>query len=147
MRALVQRVRDAQVIVNDTVTGQIGPGIVVLLGITHNDTTAEAEHLAHKVTHLRIFPDAESKMNLSLIDINGELLAVSQFTLYGDTRKGNRPSYSEAARPEVAQPLYEHFLNSCRSKGIRVQTGIFQAHMMVELTNDGPLTLLCEAKK
>jgi D-tyrosyl-tRNA(Tyr) deacylase len=133
--------------VNDTVTGEIGAGIVVLLGITHTDTHLEAEHLAHKVTHLRIFPDAESKMNLSLADIGGDLLAISQFTLYGDTEKGNRPSYSEAASPTLAQPLYEHFVDSCRRTGIRVETGVFRAHMMVELTNDGPVTLLCEAKK
>jgi D-tyrosyl-tRNA(Tyr) deacylase len=147
VRALVQRVRTAKVTVDGIVIGQIGPGIVVLLGVTHGDTNAEAEQLAHKVTHLRIFSDAESKMNLSLIDVNGELLGVSQFTLYGDTRKGNRPSYSEAARPEVALPLYDRFLDSCRSNGIRVQTGVFQAHMMLELTNDGPVTLLCESKK
>jgi D-aminoacyl-tRNA deacylase len=144
--ALVQRVQNARVTANGAVTGQIGTGILVFLGITHTDTKAEAEQLAKKVTRLRIFPDSESKMNLSLIDICGELLAVSQFTLYGDARKGNRPSYSEAARPEVAQPLYEHFLVSCRNNGIKVQTGIFQAHMMVELINDGPVTLLCEAK-
>ena len=147
MRALVQRVQNAKVTVDSTVTGQIGRGILVFLGVTHSDTAAEAEHLARKVTQLRIFPDAESKMNLSLIDIGGELLVISQFTLYGDTQKGNRPSYSEAARPEWARALYEHFLDSCRSKGITVQSGIFQAHMMVELTNDGPVTLLCEAEK
>lgn len=130
--------------VDSTVTGQIGIGLVVLLGVTHRDTHAEAEQLAKKVIHLRIFPDTEGKMNLSLMDIGGELLIVSQFTLYGDTRKGNRPSYSEAARPEVAQPLYQHFLDSCSSSGIRVQTGVFQAHMTLQLTNDGPVTLLCE---
>ena len=146
MRALVQRVQSANVTVNGTVTGQIGRGILVLLGITHTDTETEAEYLARKVTHLRIFPDAESKMNLSLVDIKGELLAVSQFTLYGDTQKGNRPSYAEAAPPELAQPLYDHFLDSCRSSGIRVQAGIFQAHMLVELINDGPVTVLCETK-
>jgi len=146
VRALVQRVQSANVTVNGTVTGQIGRGILVLLGITHTDTETEAEYLARKVTHLRIFPDAESKMNLSLVDIKGELLAVSQFTLYGDTQKGNRPSYAEAAPPELAQPLYDHFLDSCRSSGIRVQAGIFQAHMLVELINDGPVTVLCETK-
>jgi D-aminoacyl-tRNA deacylase len=146
VRALVQRVQNAKVTVNGTVTAQIGGGILVFLGITHCDTKIQAEHLARKVTHLRIFPDAESKMNLSLIDIGGELLGVSQFTLYGDTRKGNRPSYSEAAPPEIAKPLYEHFLESCRLNGITVQRGVFQAHMTVELINDGPVTLLCEAK-
>ncbi|HZS56855.1 MAG TPA: D-aminoacyl-tRNA deacylase [Bryobacteraceae bacterium] len=146
MRALIQRVRSAKVTVNGAVTGKIDLGIVVLLGVAQTDTESEAEHLARKVTHLRIFPDAESKMNLSLIDVGGELLAVSQFTLYGDTHKGNRPSYSEAASAEIAEPLYEYFLDSCRRNGIRVQSGVFQAHMMVELLNDGPVTLLCEAK-
>ena len=119
--------------------------MVVLLGITPRDTKAEAEHLAKKVTQLRIFPDAERKVNLSLLDVGGALRVVSQFTLYGNTRKGNRPSYSDAARPEIAQPLYDHFLGTCRANGIAVQTGIFQAHMLLELTNDGPVTLLCEA--
>jgi D-aminoacyl-tRNA deacylase len=132
--------------VDGAVTGQIGVGLVVLLGITHRDTDAQAERLAKKVTRLRIFPDTEGKMNLSLMDIGGELLVISQFTLYGNTQKGNRPSYSEAARPEVAQPLYEHFLDSCRSNRIGVQAGIFQAHMLLELTNDGPVTILCEAE-
>ena len=118
----------------------------MFLGVTHTDSEAEAEYLARKVTHLRIFPDSESKMNLSLVDIGGELLVVSQFTLYGDTQKGNRPSYAEAAPPERAQPLYEHFLESCRINGIRVQSGVFQAHMLVELINDGPVTVLCESK-
>ena len=127
-------------------TGQIGEGLLVLLGVTHTDTRADAEYLAQKITNLRIFLDAESKMNRSLIDVGGELLAVPQFTLYADTRRGNRPSYSEAARPEAAQPLYDHFVDSCRRNGIKVQTGIFQAHMMVQLTNDGPVTILCEAK-
>jgi D-tyrosyl-tRNA(Tyr) deacylase len=146
VRALVQRVQSAKVTVDGTVTGQIGRGILVFVGITHTDTKAEAEYLARKVTYLRIFPDEQSKMNRSLIDINGELLAVSQFTLYADTQKGNRPSYSEAARPEWAEPLYEHFLDSCRINGIMVRTGIFQAHMLVELINDGPVTILCEAR-
>lgn len=146
MRALVQRVQTAKVTVNGSIVGKIERGILVLLGITHSDTRVEAEYLARKVTHLRIFPDVEGKMNLSLVDINGELLAVSQFTLYGDTEKGNRPSYADAARPELAEPLYEHFLHSCASNGIRVQSGIFRAHMLVELVNDGPVTVLCEAK-
>ncbi|MBV8896638.1 MAG: D-tyrosyl-tRNA(Tyr) deacylase [Acidobacteriaceae bacterium] len=146
MRALVQRVRNARVSVEGTVTGQIGMGLAVLLGVSHLDTPAEADHLAKKVTQLRIFPDTEGKMNLSLLDIRGELLIVSQFTLYGDTRKGNRPSYSEAARPELAQPLYERFMEACRRSGIVVQTGVFQAHMVLELANDGPVTLLCESE-
>lgn len=146
MRALVQRVRHAKVTVNSTVTGEIGCGIVVFLAITHTDTNAEAEQLARKLTQLRIFPDTEMKMNLSLLDIAGEMLVVSQFTLYGDTRKGNRPSYSEAARPEHAEPLYEFFLDACRRNAVKVQAGVFQAHMLVELVNDGPVTLLFEVK-
>ena len=131
--------------IDGIVAGQIGPGILVLLGITHADTNSDAERLARKVTQLRIFPDSESKMNLSLSDTQGDLLVVSQFTLYADTQKGNRPSYSQAARPEIAQGLYGHFVDSCRSTGIRVQTGRFQAHMLVELINDGPVTVLCES--
>jgi D-tyrosyl-tRNA(Tyr) deacylase len=145
VRALVQRVRQAAVKVGGVVTGHIETGLLVFLGITHTDTPEQAEQLARKVIHLRVFPNAESKMNLSLVDIQGELLAISQFTLYADTHKGNRPSYSEAARPEIALPLYEHFVESCRANGIRVQTGQFQAHMLVELINDGPVTILCEA--
>lgn len=145
MRALVQRVREAKVTVDDSVVGQIGPGLLVLVGISHGDTRKEAENLASKVVQLRIFPDIDRKMNLSLRDIDGELLSISQFTLYGDTQKGNRPSYTEAARPEVAKPLYEHFTDSCGSNGIRVQRGVFQAHMLVESIYDGPVTLLCEA--
>ena len=145
MRALVQRVREAKVTVDDSVVGQIGPGLLVLVGISHGDTRKEAENLASKVVQLRIFPDIDRKMNLSLRDIDGELLSISQFTLYGDTQKGNRPSYTEAARPGVAKPLYELFADSCGSNGIRVQKGIFQAHMLVESINDGPVTLLCEA--
>jgi D-tyrosyl-tRNA(Tyr) deacylase len=147
VRALVQSVQSARVLVDGNLTGEIGIGILALLGISHRDTKSEAELLAQKVTHLRIFPDLEGKMNRSLLDVGGELLIVSQFTLYGDTRKGNRPSYSEAARPEIAEPLYEHFLDSCRLGGTRVQTGVFQAHMTVQLTNDGPVTLLCEVDR
>ena len=146
MRAVIQRVLRASVTVDGVVIGEIGTGLVVLLGVTHRDTLADAEQLAYKITHLRIFRDADSKMNLSLLDIGGELLAVSQFTLYGDAQKGNRPSYSEAAPAQLAEPLYEHFVATCRLKGIRVQTGRFQAHMLVELTNDGPVTIICESK-
>lgn len=146
MRAVIQTVLRASVTVDGLVTGEIGTGLVVLLGVTHRDTPADAEQLAHKVTHLRIFRDADSKMNLSLLEIGGQLLAVSQFTLYADTQKGHRPSYSEAAPARLAEPLYEHFVASCRLKGIRVQTGRFQAHMLLELTNDGPVTIICESK-
>jgi D-aminoacyl-tRNA deacylase len=143
MRALVQRVSKAKVVVGDTVIGQIGRGLLIFLGVRHNDTEAQAEHLAQKVVQLRIFPDEAGKMNRSVNDILGELLIVSQFTLYGDTRKGNRPSYSEAARPDSAERLYEYFVRVCRDKGVPVATGVFQAHMEVHLVNDGPVTLMC----
>jgi D-aminoacyl-tRNA deacylase len=143
MRALVQRVSEASVAVQGLVTGHIGGGLLVLLGIRSDDTPARGELLARKVVQLRIFPDEEGKMNRSLLDISGEMLVVPQFTLYGETDKGNRPSYSRAARPEMAEPLYEYFLKVCRDRGVSVSTGIFQAHMQVRLINDGPVTLMC----
>lgn len=143
MRALVQRVSEASVTVDGRITGQIGPGLLVFLGVTHADTKIRAEQLARKVIHLRIFPDVEGKMNRSVMDIAGKVMVVSQFTLYGDTRKGNRPSYSEAANRDIAEPLYEWFVKSCQDSGIEVSTGVFQAHMEVRLVNDGPVTLLC----
>jgi D-aminoacyl-tRNA deacylase len=145
MRALLQRVSRASVTAEGSLVGQIGAGLLVFLGVGANDTKQEAERLARKVVQLRLFPDEEGKMNLSLADICGELLIVSQFTLYGDARRGNRPSYSEAARPETARYLYEHFVAICRGKGFRVSTGIFQAHMQVELINDGPVTIMCDS--
>jgi D-tyrosyl-tRNA(Tyr) deacylase len=146
MRALVQRVTDASVIVNGSVTGQIGKGLLVFLGIKHNDSTPLADKLVRKVTQLRVFADEEGKMNCSLLEISGELLVVSQFTLYGDTRKGNRPSYSDAAKPEMAERLYQYFIEACRATGAVVSTGVFQAHMDVRLVNDGPVTLLCSVE-
>ena len=143
MRALVQRVSEASVEVEDVISGQIGRGVLVFLGIHENDNEANADYLARKVIQLRIFPDSERKMNLSLRDISGAMLVVSQFTLYGETRKGNRPSYSKAARPEVAVRLYDFFVKTCREKGINVSTGVFQADMKVRLINDGPVTLIC----
>jgi D-aminoacyl-tRNA deacylase len=143
MRALVQRVSEASVAVQGLVTGHIGGGLLVLLGIRSDDTPARGELLARKVVQLRIFPDEQGKMNRSLLDISGEMLVVPQFTLYGETDKGNRPSYSRAARPETAEPLYEYFLKVCRDRGVSVSTGIFQAHMQVRLINDGPVTLMC----
>jgi D-aminoacyl-tRNA deacylase len=143
MRALIQRVSEAQVSVAGTVVGSIAAGLVVLLGIKRGDTFADAGYLAGKVVRLRVFPDDVGKMNKSLLEIRGELLIVSQFTLYGDTKKGNRPSYSGAERPEVANVLYEQFVNACRTTGCRVATGVFQAHMQLKLVNDGPVTLLC----
>jgi len=143
MRALVQRVSEASVEVDNAIVGQIGRGILVFLGIHERDTEANADYLANKVIQLRIFPDSECKMNLSVRDISGEVLVVSQFTLYGDTTRGNRPSYSGAARPEVAVRLYDYFVKICRERAVSVSTGIFQADMKVRLTNDGPVTLFC----
>jgi D-aminoacyl-tRNA deacylase len=143
MRALVQRVSEASVLIQGSITGQIGSGLLVLLGIRSDDSHARAELLARKVVQLRIFPDDQGKMNRSLLDISGELLVVPQFTLYGDTDKGNRPSYSKAAPPELAEPLYEYFVKVCRDKSVSVCTGVFQAHMQVRLVNDGPVTLMC----
>ncbi|MGC2661733.1 MAG: D-aminoacyl-tRNA deacylase [Bryobacteraceae bacterium] len=144
MRALIQRVREAKVKVDGQTVGAIGQGMLVFLGVTHGDGDEQAALLARKVVQLRIFPDDAGKMNRSLLEVSGKLLIVSQFSLYGDTRKGNRPSYSAAARPEAAKPLYERFVELCRQKGVAVETGIFQAHMDVYLVNDGPITLLCD---
>ena len=146
MRALVQRVSEASVEVDHAIVGQIGRGILVFLGVHESDVETNAEYLANKVIELRIFPDSEGKMNLSLRDILGEMLVVSQFTLYGDTSKGKRPSYSRAARPEVAVRLYDYFVQKCKESGLRVATGIFQADMQVRLINEGPVTLICSSE-
>lgn len=146
MRGLIQRVSQAQVSVAGCVVGEIGPGLVVLLGVKRGDTPVQCEYLARKVAHLRVFADQEGKMNRSVLDIAGELLVVSQFTLYGDTGKGNRPSYSEAERPAAAKVLYEHFVKLCREIGCTVATGTFQEHMELKLVNDGPVTLLCHSE-
>ena len=140
MRAVVQRVSRASVAVDDETVAAIGPGLLVLLGVTHDDTPEQADRLAAKLRALRIFEDDAGKMNLSVEDVGGEILCVSQFTLMADTRKGNRPSYMGAARPEEAEPLYERFRERLGAKG-----GVFGAMMAVELTNDGPVTLLLEA--
>ena len=147
MRALVQRVSEASVLVDSSTVGQIQKGLLIFLGIRQDDTEAQAEQLATKIGQLRIFPDADGKMNLSLHDISGDMLIVSQFTLYGDTRKGNRPSYLDAAKPEKALALYECFIEKCRSRGFPVATGVFQAHMEVRLINDGPVTIWCDTEK
>jgi D-aminoacyl-tRNA deacylase len=133
--------------VEGSVAGRIARGLLIFVGIRHDDTQAKAEQLATKISKLRIFPDSDGKMNLTLQDISGEMLIVSQFTLYGDTRKGNRPSYAEAAKPEMARTLYECFTASCRSWGFPVATGVFQAYMEVRLVNDGPVTILCDSEK
>ena len=147
MRAVVQKVSSSKVTVDEEVIGQINHGLLVLLGVTHDDTSKDVDYMVDKVTNLRIFEDEDEKMNLSLKDVGGEILAVSQFTLYGDARRGRRPSFSDAARPDVANPLYEEFVEKLRAQGITVGTGEFGAHMMVELTNDGPVTILLESKK
>ncbi len=144
MRALLQRVSRASVSVDGRVVGRIGRGFVILLGVTHADTRAEAEWVAAKIAGLRVFDDEAGKMNLSLTDVGGELLVVSQFTLYGDARKGRRPSFSDAAVPERAEPLVDWFVEELRRAGFTVATGVFGAHMDVEIHNDGPVTLLVE---
>ena len=144
MRALVQRVTEARVRIDGDVMGEIGPGLCVLVGVTHDDTDSIANTLAEKVWHLRVFDDADGTMNLPVADAGGSLLVVSQFTLYGDTRKGRRPSWITAAPPEVAEPLVEAFTSRLRELGADVATGRFRADMAVELINDGPVTLLLE---
>ena len=141
MRALIQRVSSASVTVEGKVTGAIGTGLLVLLGITHSDGEADAQKLANKISKLRIFNDAEGKMNKSVADIGGAVLVISQFTLYADARKGNRPSYINAARPEQATPLYEQFSALLSSNGLQVENGVFGADMDVSLLNQGPVTL------
>jgi len=147
MRAVVQRVTRASVTVDDEVIGKIGNGLVVLIGIARDDTKVEAAYLVDKITSLRIFDDEEGKMNLSLKDVNGGLLIVSQFTLYGDVRRGLRPSWSDAAPPEVAEPLYDFFVRQAGTAISDIATGKFQAMMQVELVNDGPVTILLDSKK
>ena len=147
MRAVVQRVSRAKVTVAGEVVGEIGTGLLVLLGVGEHDTSADSEYLAEKVVGLRIFPDDEGKMNRSLMDVGGGLLTVSQFTLYGDCRKGRRPSFITAARPELAVELYQAFVAEVRGRGITTATGRFQEHMDVELVNDGPITLLIDSSR
>jgi D-tyrosyl-tRNA(Tyr) deacylase len=147
MRAVVQRVETASVSVDGEVTGKIDQGLVVLLGVARDDTEDDAEVLADKIVNLRIFVDDQGKMNRSLLETGGAMLAVSQFTLYGDARKGRRPSFIDAAEPEKANSLYEHFLKRARALGVKVETGVFQAMMKVSLVNDGPVTILLDSRK
>jgi D-tyrosyl-tRNA(Tyr) deacylase len=146
VRLLIQRVLRAQVTVGNQIVGVIGPGLLVFVGIREGDAEADAEKLAKKLARLRLFSDAAGRMNLSLLDTGGDLLIVSQFTLYAETSKGNRPSYSQAAKPEMARNLYELFVSKCRANGTRVETGVFQAHMVVDIVNDGPVTISCQSE-
>jgi D-tyrosyl-tRNA(Tyr) deacylase len=147
MRAVVQRVSEASVSVEGRVTGSIGPGLCVLIGVGVQDTDEDALWLADKVLHLRVFEDDDGKMNRSLLDVGGALLAISQFTLFGDARKGTRPGFSDAARPEEAEPLYLRFCELIRARGVTVGEGVFRATMKVRIVNEGPVTLLLDSAK
>lgn len=147
MKVVVQRVKNASVTIEGNVHGKINEGFLVLLGITSTDTKEDVDYLVKKVCNLRVFEDENGKMNLSLKSINGELLIISQFTLYGDCSDGNRPSFIDAARPEKAVPLYEYFIEECKKQIDVVETGIFGADMKVELLNDGPVTIIIDSKK
>ncbi|MBP1633796.1 MAG: dtd [Acidobacteria bacterium] len=146
MRLVLQRVSSARVLVDGVIAGEIGRGLLALVGVTHGDTEEQARHLAGKVAGLRIFEDDQGKMNRSVADVGGSVLVVSQFTLYGDCRKGRRPSFDAAAPPDHARALYERFAAEIASLGLPVATGVFQAHMQVELVNDGPVTLILEGE-
>jgi len=147
MRAVVQRVKHSQVTVEEKVVGKIQSGLMVLLGVEDGDAHKDVQYMIDKVTNLRIFEDEEGKMNCSIKDVGGDILAVSQFTLLGDCRKGRRPSFINAARPEAANNLYESFVEGVRTQGLTVETGVFQADMLVDIANDGPVTLLLDSKK
>lgn len=147
MRAVVQRVTRASVAVEDETVGQIKRGLLVFLGVEVGDEKADLEYLVGKITGLRIFEDSDGKMNLSVLDIQGSLLVISQFTLLGDVKKGKRPSFVRAAKPELARSLYQEFIEACRGINVPVQTGVFQAEMAVELVNDGPVTILLDSRK
>ena len=147
MRAVVQRVLKSEVLVDDKTVGKISRGLMVLLGVEDQDTDHDVAYMVEKITGLRIFEDDEGKMNLSIGDIDGEMLVVSQFTLLGDCRKGRRPSFTKAAKPQVAERLYKDFVDNCISKGIKVEEGIFKAEMLVRIENDGPVTLILDSRK
>ncbi len=147
MRAVIQRVKSASVTVEGRVVSEIREGLLVFLGVAQEDTLADIDYMANKIANLRIFEDDQGRMNLSILDINGEALVVSQFTLYGDCRKGRRPSFIAAARPEKADPLYQEFMDKISQLGVPVKAGIFQAMMDVELINDGPVTMLLDSNK
>lgn len=145
MRVVIQRVKEARVEVDGQVAGVIGPGLLVLLGIAKMDSERDAEYLVEKILHIRIFPDSGGKMNRNIGEAGGSLLVVSQFTLYGDCRKGRRPSFDLAASPQEAARLYQYFVNAARKSSVPVETGIFQASMQVHLVNDGPVTIICDS--
>jgi len=147
MRAVIQRVSSGSVSIADKFVGKIGKGLVILLGVKNGDSEADAKYLAEKCVNLRIFEDEDGKFNLSALEVKGELLAISQFTLYGDTRKGRRPSFIEAAPPEISKPLYEKFVEYLRQSGLKVATGEFGAMMQVEINNHGPVTIIAESKE
>ena len=147
MRAVIQRVEKASVSVEGEIRGQIGAGLLVLIGVEEGDGDADFRYIADKAPNLRVFEDEQGKMNRSLLDVGGELLAVSQFTLLGDARGGRRPSFITAARPETADPMYERLVADWRARGIRVETGVFGAHMKVSLVNDGPVTILLDSRR
>lgn len=147
MRAVVQRVSLGEVTVEEKITGSIGKGFVVLLGVGQGDTQKDADYIADKVANLRVFEDEQGKMNLSLSDVGGSVLAISQFTLYGDCRKGRRPGFTQAADPDQAKALYDYFTERLRQQGFEVQEGIFQADMLVKIYNDGPVTMLLDSKR
>ena len=147
MRAVLQRVKESKVEVKGRTVGNVGPGLLIFLGVGHDDLEKDADYLADKMVNLRIFPDEKDYMNLSLLDTGGEALVVSQFTLWGDCRKGRRPSFSKAAKPEKAKKLYDYFVRLLKNKGIKVSTGIFREMMDVHLINDGPVTLMLDSEK
>lgn len=147
MRAVIQRVSRASVSVDHQIVSSIAKGLLVLLGVGEDDDNSDAVYLAEKTAGLRIFEDDEGKMNLSVSDIGGEILVISQFTLYGDCRKGRRPSFTDAAKPEKAIPLYSDYISALKNMGLKVETGVFQAYMEVELVNDGPVTIMLDSKK
>ena len=146
MRVVIQRVTEAVVSINEEISGKINKGLLILVGIGQDDHTEDIQWLTQKITNLRIFSDNEGKMNLSILDIKGEILLVSQFTLYASTKKGNRPSFIQSAPPTIAIPLYEQFIQSLKETGIAIQTGQFGADMKISLTNDGPVTIIIDSK-
>jgi D-tyrosyl-tRNA(Tyr) deacylase len=147
MKALIQRVNRASVSVEGKIVGKIGPGLVVFIGVANGDSTEDIQYLTRKIVELRIFDDADGKFNLSALDVKGELLLVSQFTLLATTRKGRRPGFTDAAAPEIAETLFNQFVEQVRARGLKVETGRFQTHMLVEINNDGPVTIFIDSRE